>query len=155
MRRALLLISILAPLQAAAQPARNADALCTGLHYLVAAAPSGFDYVPRDPRQIPGSIEERRGIVRTGDGPPRAVFYAVMLRDASRERPNPVQARFRSLQAAIARCLPDAQAAPVSEGAHGAMATWTLPQALIALRRDDGEGFASTAELELSVAARW
>jgi hypothetical protein len=123
LRRALLLLSILAPLPVAAQPPRNHDPLCAGLVNLVAAAPSGFDYVPRDTRQIAGSIEERRGITRTGDGPPRAVFYAVMMRDNSRERPNPVQARFRTLQAAIARCLPAAQAAPVAEGPRGALAT--------------------------------
>ena len=160
MRRLVLLLPLL-PSPALGQGAGPSaahgrpDAFCNGLRQLVGAAASGFDYLPRDSRLLPGSIEERRGITRSGDGPPRAVFYAVMLREAAREGPNPAAARFRTLQAEITRCLPDAQAAPAAEGQGGAVARWSLPTAIVGLRRDDGAGFASSMEVEVSVAPRW
>ncbi|MBX9700255.1 MAG: hypothetical protein K2X74_12515 [Acetobacteraceae bacterium] len=157
--RRLALICVLAltlPPEATAQGSRRGDdPFCTALRQVVNAAGSGFDYLPRNQRLLPGSVEERRGITRTGDGPPRAVVYAIMLRDNSGERPSPAAARFQALQAAISRCLPDAQASPPQAAPRGATAAWTLPMALIGLRRDEGEGFASSAEVEISVASRW
>lgn len=150
-----LLVLLAAPLPALAQGQPRQDPFCTALRQLVTAAASGFDYVPRGQRLIPGSVDERRGVTRTGDGPPRGVIYAVMLRDQSRQRPNPVVARFTALQGQITRCLPEAEAGPVVQGQGGLTTSWRTPQAIIGLRRDDGEGFASTAEVELSVAARW
>lgn len=154
MRRSLLLLPLLlAPLAARAEAPPSP--FCAGLRRLVAAAASGFDYLPANQRLLPGSVEERRGITRTEGGPPRAVFYAVMLQDASRRHPNPVEARFHALAAEITRCLPDATASPAQVREGGAVAGWTTPQALVGLRRDDGQGFASTAEVTLSVASRW
>lgn len=149
-----LLTLLAAPLPAAAQAHAN-DAFCAGLRQLVAAAASGFDYLPANQRLLPGSIAERRGVTRSEGGPPRAAFFAVMLRDASAQRPNPAEARFRALQAAIPRCLPDVAAGPGGEGPRGAVASWTIQQAVIGLRYDAGDGFASTAEIEISVASRW
>jgi hypothetical protein len=143
------------PAAAQAQPHGEPAAFCAALRRLAAAAASGFESIDRAPHLIPGSVEERRGVTAAADGPPRAVLHAVMLRDPSRQRPNPVVARFEALRAEITRCLPEAEAGPVAQGQGGAQARWTTPQAVIGLRRDDGEGFASDAELELSVASRW
>jgi hypothetical protein len=154
----LLAAAALLPLPAPAQPPQQhgeAAAFCAALRRLAAAAASGFDSVDRAPHLVPGSVEERRGVTAAADGPPRAVLYAVMARAPSRQRPNPVAARFEALRAEVARCLPEAEAGPVTQGQGGAQARWTTPQAVIGLRRDDGEGFASDAELELSVASRW
>jgi hypothetical protein len=159
-RLALLLLPLLVPLDAAAQQ-RNAprgqDAFCAALTQLAGAAGSGFDYLPRGQQLIPGSVNERRGIAArgSGGGPPRAAFFAVMMRDESRQRPNPVVPRFEQLRQQITRCLPDAVANPVTLGQGGAVTSWTLQMAIIGLRRDDGEGAASTAEVELSVQSRW
>lgn len=149
------LLAVALPLLAAPASALAADAFCTGLSTLVAAASQGFDYLPRGGRLLPGSIEERRGITRTGDGPPRAVFFAVMLRDPAAQHPNPVQSRFRALQTAIGQCLPEAEARPAADGQGGAVARWSTQQALIELRRDDGSGGLSSAEVEISIASRW
>ena len=154
MRRLALLPLLVAPLPADAQQ-HAPDAFCAGLRQLVAAAASGFDYLPANQRLLPGSIEERRGITRSEGGPPRAAFFATMLRDASAQRPNPAQARFHALQAAIPRCLPDAAAGPGGEGPHGGVASWTIQQAAIGLRYDPGDGYAASAEVEVSVASRW
>lgn len=153
-RLALLLLPLLAPLEAEAQQ-RGPDAFCTALTRLVTAAGASFDYIPRNQQLIPGSISERRGVARTGDGPPRAAIFATMMRDESRQRPNPVVPRFEQLRQQVTRCLPDAVPGPVTPGQGGATTSWTLQRAVIGLRRDDGEGAASTAEIELSVASRW
>lgn len=160
MRRLVLLLPLL-PSPALGQGAGPSaahgrpDAFCNGLRQLVGAAGSGIADLPRDSRLLPGSIEERRGITRSGDGPPRAVFYAIMLREPARAGPSPVAARFRALRGVITHCLPDAQAAPAAEGQGGTTARWTLPTAIVGLRHDDGAGFASSAEVEVSVASRW
>lgn len=157
-RLALLLLPLLAPADAEAQ-SRNAqrgqDPFCAALTRLVGAAGASFDYLPRNQQLVPGSISERRGVARTGDGPPRAAIFAVMMRDESRQRPNPVIPRFEQIRQQVTRCLPDAVANPVTPGQGGAVTSWTMQMAVIGLRRDDGEGAASTAEVELSVASRW
>lgn len=145
-----LLVALLLPLPAAAQAP---DAFCLSLRRLAEGAANGFDYIPQGGHVIPGSVFERRGVFQDQDGPARAAYIALLA--TSRERPSPIEARFRHVQAEIARCLPDAQAAPLQQVQRGAIATWTTSQARIALRRDDGDGFASDAELELAVASRW
>lgn len=157
-RLGFLLLPLLASVEASAQQRAapgGPDPFCAALTRVVGAAGSGFDYLPRNQQLLPGSINERRGIVRTGDGPPRAAFFAVMMRDESRQRPNPVVPRFAELQRQITRCLPEAQVTGPTTGQGGAVASWTLSRALVGLRRDDGEGAASTAEVEISVASRW
>jgi hypothetical protein len=156
-RLALLLLPLLAPDAAEAQQRnqRGPDPFCAALTRIVGAAGSGFDYLPRDQRLIPGSLNERRGIARAANGPPRAAWFAVMMRDESRERPNPVIPRFDQLRQQVTRCLPEATAMPVTPGQGGAVTSWVLPMAVVGLRRDDGEGAASTAEVELSIQSRW
>jgi len=146
------MLPLLAPAPAEAQAP---GPCCAGLRQLVAAAGSGFDYLPTGQRLLPGSIEERRGTLEAQGGPPRAVFYAIMMRDASARRPNPVEAHFHALSAEIGRCMPEAEASPARPGQGGAVAAWTLPRAVVGLRRDDGQGFASSALVEVSVASRW
>jgi hypothetical protein len=135
--------------------ARAQDAFCTGLRQLVAAAPQGFDSVPRSPRALAGSVTERRGMLTLPDGLEHAAFFAIMLRDDSGQRPGPTPARFNSLHAAIARCLPDAAAAPVATTVDGANAAWTLPQVAVGLRLSNGGGGLATAEVEVTVASRY
>jgi hypothetical protein len=154
MRRLALLLPLplLAPLPVAPQ---THDAFCAGLLHLVQAAPSGFAYVDRGQRVVPGSVEERRGTLTAAFGPPRAAYHAMMLRAPAAQHPNPVEGRFHGLQAQIGHCLPGIAATPVTAGEGGAHIAWTTDQAVILLRREDGQGGASTAEVELSVAARW
>jgi hypothetical protein len=151
-RRLAVILPLLAPLPAGAQAT---DAFCAGLLQLVAGAAQGFAEMPRTGGVLHGSIEERRGVTSTDDGPPRAVYYAVMLRDDARRRPNPADGHFRRLQAEIARCLPQAQPSALTPGQGGARITWTTEQALVGLRLDDGGGDAGNAEVEVSVASRW
>lgn len=153
MRRLALLLPLplLAPLPVAPQPH---DAFCAGLLHLVQAAPSGFAYVDRGQRVVPGSLDERRGVLAAAFGPPRAAYHAMMLRTPA-EHGSTTQARFHALQAQIGHCLPGIPATPVTAGEGGAHIAWTTDQAVILLRREDGQGGASTAEVEISVAARW
>jgi hypothetical protein len=150
--RRLLPLALLPSLPAMAE---TAGPFCAALRELAVAAADGFESVPRGGHKLPGSVEERRGITRSGDGPPRAVFYAVMLRDGSRQHPNPADARFRALGAEIPRCLPEAEAVSAAERQGGADMSWRTSQAVIGLRLDRGDGYLSNAEVEVSIASRW
>jgi hypothetical protein len=150
LRRLALLATLLAPLPAEAQ-----DAFCAGLQRLVRGAANGFLEIPAGGRILHGSLEERRGVVRSEEGPARGGYLALMLTAPSRERPNPAVTRFHALQAEIARCLPDAQAGQVQRVDRGQRVVWTTPQARIVLRSDEGDGFASNAEVDVAVVSRW
>jgi hypothetical protein len=154
LRRLMLLLPFLAPLPAEASAEADA-AFCTGLRRLVVAAAEGFVNIPGNTRLLPGSIEERRGVTRSPDGPPRAVVYAVMLRDNSRQHPNPADARYRALQGAIGHCLPDAEVLAASDRPTGATASWRTSSAVIGIRLDRGDAYLSNAEVEVSIASRW
>ncbi|WP_270938269.1 hypothetical protein [Falsiroseomonas oryzae] len=149
---ACLALTLLAPPPAAAQAP---DALCTALRRLAEAAANGFDYLPTGQRYVPGSVEERRGVLRPADGPARAVFYATMAMTNSAQRGHAFAQRAHALETDVGRCFPQAEASGMQPVQHGAFGTWTLPRAVIALRRDDGDGGLSSAEIELSVASRW
>lgn len=150
MRRLLLTLPLLAPL-----PALANDAFCQALERVVTAAQFSFDSLPRAAHLLPGSIEERRGIVRTPEGPSRNAVFALMLRVDGRQHAPQVTQRFAALQSQIAACLPDAQASRVERGQGSAEQThWTTQYAVIGLRADDATTGA-TAEVELMVAARW
>ncbi|PWS34074.1 hypothetical protein DFH01_27500 [Falsiroseomonas bella] len=150
MRRLSLLLPLLMPL-----PAEANEAFCPALKRLVAAAQWGFNDIGLAPHLIPGSIAERRGVTRVLDGPERGAIFATMLRTESREHAAEVRHRFDALRGEIGHCLSDAQASPVSGGQGGQQAHWTMPYAVVRLRADGGDGFASTSEVEITVAARW
>jgi hypothetical protein len=150
LRRLALLAILLAPLPAAAQ-----DAFCAGLQRLVRGAASGFLEVPPSGHVLPGSREERRGMIRDQDGPAHGAYLALMLTAPSAQRPNPAATRFHALQAEITRCLPDAESAPAQRVDRGQRAVWTTPQARVVLRSDEGDGFASDAEVDIAVVSRW
>jgi hypothetical protein len=152
LRRLIPLLAILLPSTLAAQPA---DRFCAGLRQLVAATQSSFEYLPQGVQLLPGSIAERRGITSSDGGPARAAIFAVMLRTPSRQRPNPVEARARALEAEISRCLPGAERREPLQQQNGAVLRWVTEWAVVSLRRDDGDGFASDAEVEVTVASRW
>jgi hypothetical protein len=151
-RRLILLLPLLAlvPIQA-----RATDAFCAGLRQLVEASADGFDYLPLGQRLLPGSLHERRGIAQSPDGPPRAAYYATMMSGPSSRKPSAADQRFRELHGTIARCMPDAESGPTIEAQGGARTSWTTPRAVVHLRREDGDGFASNAEVEVTVASRW
>ncbi len=150
MRRLALLAILLAPLPAAAQ-----DAFCRGLQRLAAGAANGFMEIPAAGRVLHGSVQERRGMVESEDGPARGAYLALMLTAPSRERPNPAATRFQALHAGIARCLPGAEGGAVQRAERGQRAIWATPQARIVLRSDEGDGYASDAEVEIAVVSRW
>ncbi|MBW6400738.1 hypothetical protein KPL78_22955 [Roseomonas sp. HJA6] len=145
MRRKILALALLASLPLEAQADR---AFCEGLQGLVQAAQSDFDWLPRMSHNIPGSLDERRGMVRSEDGPVRGAYIAVMFRhDAN---PAQLRERFAALQREVAGCLQDASALGTQQGGGGIVARWQTPYADISLRGVDGGG-----EIELSVARRW
>ena len=150
LRHLILLAALCAPLPATAQ-----DAFCQGLRTLAQGAANGFLEIPAGGRQLRGSSEEWRGTVETEDGPARGAYLAMMLTAPSRERANPAATRFRALEAEITRCLPQAQAAPAQRVDRGERATWTTSEARIVLRSDEGDGFASNAQVELAIVSRW
>lgn len=150
MRRLLLLVALFAPLPAAAQ-----DAFCTGLQRLVEQARWGFSDLGLGGRVLHGSVQERRGVLESPDGPARGAFFAIMLNAPSRELAAVVAPRFQALHTEIARCLPTAEGGATQAGQGGAVAVWRTPYAVVRLRREDGDGFASTAEIEVVVASRW
>jgi hypothetical protein len=135
--------------------AKATDAFCAGLRQLVEAAANGFDSLPLGERRLLGSLNERRGITQSSDGPPRAAYYATMMSGPSRRQPSAAELHFRELHGEIARCLLGAEDGPMIGGQGGARTSWTTPQAVVHLRREDGDGFASNAEVEVIVASRW
>lgn len=140
----------------AAPGAASADtAFCIALRQVVQAAQSSFDWMPRTGRDIPGSVEERRGTLQTPGGAPRGIFYAVMSRHDPRRQPDPTHERFRTVQHEIGRCLTDASFQGVTEGGGSAQATWQTQYAVIGLRRADGGREVADSLVELSVASRW
>lgn len=154
MRRPFLPVALLAPLLAAA-PAEAQDAFCAGLQRLVRGAANGFLEIPAGGHVLHGSLHEQRGTVRADEGPARAAYIALMMTGPSGGRPNPAAARFHALQGEITRCLPDAQAAPPQRVDRGQRAIWTTAQSRVVLRSDEGDGFASTAEVDVAVVSRW
>jgi hypothetical protein len=151
MRRLLLAAALLAPLSAQAQ-----DAFCQGLRQIVQAAAQDFVELPAGSRYLHGSVAERRGVAPPFDGaPPRAVYYAVMLRDDSPRAFALADSHMRNLQTEIGRCLPQAQASPVASNDRGSLQTWTMERAVVGLRREDSRGFASSTEIEVSITSRW
>jgi hypothetical protein len=150
MRRLTMLLPLLMPL-----PAEANEAFCPSLQRLVAAAQWAFNDVGRAPHLIPGSVVERRGETRLLDGPVRGAIFATMFRTQGREHAPEVARHFEQLHGQIGHCLSGAQASPVTRAAGGAEAHWTTPYAVVRLRTDMGEGFASTMEVEITVASRW
>lgn len=151
MRRLLLLAALLSPLPAQAQ-----DAFCGGLRQIVQAAAQDFVELPLGSHYLPGSVNERRGVAPPAEGgPPRAVYYAVMLRDASPRALSLAEAHTRTLQTEISRCLPQAQASAPAISERGSFQSWTLERAVVGLRREDSRGFASSTEIEVSITSRW
>ncbi len=152
MRRRLLALTLLVilPFEAVAN-----QAFCAALQGLASAAQSRFDWLPNTGRNVPGSIEERRGVVQSSSGQPHGIYYAVMVRHDPRQQPNPVRERFAALQREIGHCLPDASFLGLTEGQGGAQANWQTQYARIGLRRADGGGEVPDAMVELSVASRW
>lgn len=152
MRRLLLAAALLAPLGTA----QAQDAFCQGLRQIVQAAAQDFVELPLGNHYLHGSVNERRGVAPPGNGlPPRAVYYAVMLRDDSPRAFTLAEQRMRSLQSEISRCLPQAQASAVDGNDRGSFQTWTLERAVVGLRREDSRGFASSTEIVVSITSRW
>jgi hypothetical protein len=151
MRRIALLTLLLAPLTAQAQ-----DAFCNGLRQIVQAAAQDFAELPLGSHYLHGSVGERRAVAPpVQGGPPRAVYYAVMLRDNSPRAFTLAESHMRSLQAEINRCLPQAQASVVASNDRGSFQSWTMERAVVGLRREDSRGFASSTEIEVSITSRW
>ncbi|UPY36446.1 hypothetical protein [Sediminicoccus sp. KRV36] len=151
MRRLALLTILLAPITAQAQ-----DAFCNGLRQIVQAAAQDFAELPQGTHYLHGSVNERRAVAPpVQGGPPRAVYYAVMLRDNSPRAFTLADGHMRSLQTDITRCLPQAQASGVGSNDRGSFQTWTLERAVVGLRREDSRGFASSTEIEVSITSRW
>lgn len=130
-------------------------AFCGALRQVVAAAESRFDSLPLARHAIPGSLEERRGVMQSASGQPHGVLYAVMFRHDARQQPNPVRERFAALQREIGQCLTEASTLGVTEGQGGALARWQTPYAVVGLRRADGGQELADSQIELSVASRW
>ena len=152
MRRLLFAVALLAPLGTA----QAQDAFCQGLRQIVQAAAQDFVELPLGNHYLHGSVNERRGVAPPGNGlPPRAVYYAVMLRDDSPRAFTLAEQRMRSLQTEINRCLPQAQASAVDSNDRGSFQTWTLERAVVGLRREDSHGFASSTEILVSITSRW
>jgi hypothetical protein len=121
----------------------------------VQAAAQDFVELPLGSRYLHGSINERRGVVSAQGGPPRGVYYAVMLREESPRAPALAESRFSALQGEINRCVTQAVASPISPTDRGQMATWTMERAVVGLRTEMASGFVASAEVEVSIAARW
>lgn len=150
MRRHLLALTLLASLPLEAQADR---AFCEGLQGLVQAAQSDFDWLPRMGHNIPGSLEERRGMIQSQDGPVHGAYFATMFRhDAA---PAETRQRFAALEREVAGCLPDASALGTQQGQGAAMTRWQTPYAVIGLRRVDGGRELEQSLIELSVMRRW
>jgi hypothetical protein len=150
-RRKLLVLTLLASLPIEAQADR---AFCQGLQGLVSAAQSRFDWLPSTGRNIPGSLNERRGVEQSSSGP-HGVYYAVMYRHDTRQQPHGARERFAALQREVGACLTGASFLGVTEGQGGAQARWQTQYAVVGLRRDDGGGELTQSIVELSVASRW
>jgi hypothetical protein len=151
MRRLFLAAALLAPFSAQAQ-----DAFCTGLRRVVQAAAQDFVELPAGTHYLHGSVDERRAVAPPFQGgPPRAVYYAVMLRDDSPRAFTLAESHMRRLQADIAGCLPQAQASGVASNDRGSLQTWTMERAVVGLRREDSRGFASSTEIVVSITSRW
>lgn len=150
MRRKMLALALLASLPLEAQADR---AFCEGLQGLVQAAQSDFDWLPRTSHNIPGSIDERRGMIQSQDGPVHGAYFAVMFRhDAA---PAETQRRFTALEREVAGCLQGAQALGTQQGQGAALTRWQTPYAVIGLRRMDGGRELEQSLIELSVMRRW
>lgn len=150
MRRKLLVLMLLASLPVEALADR---AFCEGLQGLVQAARSDFDWLPRMTHNIPGSVEERRGMIQSQDGPTHGAYFAVMFRhDAA---PAQVRERAAGLEREIATCLPDATALGTQQGQGAALMRWQTPYAVVGLRRVDGGRELEQSLIELSVMRRW
>jgi hypothetical protein len=148
------LILTLVLLGAVPPEASAADAFCTALQRLTDSAASNFQHLSNSGRNMPGSVNEYRSTVQFA-GSVHAAMFAVMVRAPS-DPPSPLlQQRFTALQADIGRCLPDAQKGPVEQIQGGSRVIWTLPRAIVLLRRDNGMGHASTAEVHIAVGSRW
>jgi hypothetical protein len=78
-----------------------------------------------------------------------------MLRDESARAPALAESRFHALQGEISRCVTQAVASPASPTDRGQMATWTMERAAVGLRTEIVGGFIVSAEVEISIAARW
>lgn len=152
MRRLLLLGGLLLPLPTVAQAQ---DAFCNGLRRVVQSAADGFMEMPEGDRLIPGTTQQWRGTLEDADGPARGAVFMLLDLDPARRAAATVDVHFRRYAEEIGRCLPDAQASGVMPAQRGAIAMWQNGQARVRLRRDDGDGGASSAQLELAVASRW
>lgn len=152
MRRHLLALTLLAaaPFEASAN-----TAFCEALNQLVSAAQSRFDWLPPGRHLIPGSIDERHGVVQRPDGEPRGVIVAVMYRQNGPVQANVVRQRFDTLQREVGGCLPNATTLDTMQGAGATLARWQTPYADIGLRRVDGGAEVPETVIELSVASRW
>jgi hypothetical protein len=149
-RRKLFALALLASLPIEAQADR---AFCAGLQGLVRAAQSDFDWLPRTAHNIPGSVDERSGMIQTHDGPTHGAYFAVMFRQAA--TPAQLRERFTALEREIAACLPDASNIGTQQGQGGAMTRWQSSYAVVGLRRADGGGELPQSIIELSVMRRW
>ena len=150
MRRHLLALTLLASLPLEAQADR---AFCEGLQGLVQAAQSDFDWLPRMAHNIPGSLDERRGMIQSQDGPTHGAYFAVMFRHEA--APAQVRERFAALEREVAGCLPGATALGTQQGEGAAMTRWQTPYAIVGLRRVDGGRELEQSLIELSVMRRW
>jgi hypothetical protein len=104
---------------------------------------------------IPGSLDERHGIVQRPDGEPRGVVVAVMYRQAGPVQQNVVRDRFAALQREVTGCLPNANSLDTMQGGGATLARWQTPYADVGLRRLDGGAEVAESVIELSVASRW
>jgi hypothetical protein len=155
MRRLILAAVLLAPLPTLGL-AQAPDAFCTGLRRIVQAAAQDFVELPAGTHYLHGSVAERRAVAPPFQGgPPRAVYYAVMLRDESPRAFTLAEQHMRSLQTEINRCLPQAQVSGIASNDRGTLQTWTMERAVVGLRREDSRGFASSTEIEVSITSRW
>ncbi len=155
MRRLFLAAALLAPLPTLGL-AQAQDAFCQGLRQIVQAAAQDFVELPAGNRYLHGSVAERRAVAPPFQGgPPRAVYYAVMLRDDSPRAFTLADSHMRTLQTEITRCLPQAQASGVASNDRGTLQSWTMERAIVGLRREDSRGFASSTEIEVSITSRW
>lgn len=151
----LTLLAALALLLALPGAARADAAFCEALRRLVAGAQTGFQHLPAAGHNVPGSLEERRGVLSEQGGPSRAVYHAILLREPARGGPHRAPQRFEALTQEVARCLPDARSLGLAQGQQAVVAGWETPYARIALRRLDGGADVQQTEIELSVASRW
>ncbi|MGG5818605.1 hypothetical protein [Falsiroseomonas sp. HW251] len=152
MRRLLLLGCLLLPLPAAAQ---SGDAFCAGLQRAIQLAANGFLEVPLNEHLIPGTIEQRRGVLEDQDGPARAALIVVVYADPTRRETAALESHFHGYAERVARCLPGAASNGPLPVARGVMSSWQTEQARIRLRRDAGDLYSDPAKVEITVASRW